>query len=234
MFNIFKKKLKPDGDTVNLSKRTLVCLVLDESGSMVHLTKDTIGGVNNFMDSFKQDHGDEVLFSFYTFDSAYDKIPVRTVYSHTPIQKVEHISSKTYRPAGGTPLYDAVGQAIRDMRKEAKDGELVIFAILTDGAENSSREYNAAGIKQDIQALEKKGWKFSFLGVGLDAFSAYQNMGASLINSFNLGASGQAISNTYGAMAANSVTMRSAYTKSGIQATADLNVILDKDRNNIN
>lgn len=239
MFNKLKEKLFGStpainiGSGINLKKRTLACLVLDESGSMAHLTNDTIGGVNTFIDSLKNDQGDSVLFSLYTFDAGFGKQPVRAIYRNKSITDVKYITNKDYKPSGNTPLYDAIGKAIADMEAEAKDGELVIVAILTDGAENASKEFYAPEIKATIQRLETKGWKFSFLGVGLNAYNTYQNIGATQNNSFNLGNSGQAMNATYAAMASNSAVMRSSYKSGGVQATAQMNILLEKDRSNI-
>lgn len=239
MFGLFKKKqpvpLAPNSSGINLRKRTLACLVLDESGSMNHLKAATIEGVNSFIESLKVDNGDDVLFSLYTFASGVsnEDQDVKTLYCNRPINNVRHISNKDYVPHGGTPLYDAVGMALDDMQKEAKEGELVIFAILTDGEENSSQRYTSSYIKSSIERLTLKGWKFSFLGVGVNAFSMYQNMGATADTSFNLGTSAQAVSNTYAAMSTNSATMRSAYSQNNLQATVNLNVILTKDKDNI-
>lgn len=48
--------------------------------------------------------------------------------------------------------------------------EKVMFVIITDGEENSSREYSAEKVKAQIQRQkEKYNWEFIFLGANIDA-----------------------------------------------------------------
>ena len=48
--------------------------------------------------------------------------------------------------------------------------EKVLFVIITDGEENSSRKYSTAQIKERIEhQKEKYGWEFVFFGANMDA-----------------------------------------------------------------
>ncbi|MBP5244435.1 MAG: VWA domain-containing protein, partial [Succinivibrio sp.] len=47
----------------------------------------------------------------------------------------------------------------------------VIFAIITDGKENSSREYTKQIVKKLIEDKKEAGWEFIFLGANIDAVS---------------------------------------------------------------
>lgn len=45
-----------------------------------------------------------------------------------------------------------------------------MFVIITDGEENSSREYSAEKVKAQIERQKTKyGWEFIFLGTNIDA-----------------------------------------------------------------
>jgi hypothetical protein len=87
-------------------------------------------------------------------------------------------------PRGSTALLDAVGRAINETGErlakmpEAERPGLVVFVVMTDGPENSSREFTKSHIKQMIehqQSVYK--WQFTFLGANQDAFAEGGAMG---------------------------------------------------------
>ena len=87
-------------------------------------------------------------------------------------------------PGGCTALLDAVDSTVAGVEQKASVAEKVLTVLLTDGEENSSREYTLAQIKSLIEHNEKEGhWTFVFLGVGLDAFAAGDRIGVARSNS---------------------------------------------------
>lgn len=152
-------------------------LVLDESGSMSHLTNDTIGGFNSMIEKEKKldvdAHVTTVLFS--------DQY--KMLYNRRDLKGIGKMTDKDYSPGGMTALLDAVGRTIHKMdmvanihRKE--EGNKVLFVIITDGEENSSKEYTYADIKKLIkERQEEAGWEFIFLGANIDAGSEAENLG---------------------------------------------------------
>ena len=77
---------------------------------------------------------------------------------------------------GGTALLDAIGCtmekicAVQKQTVEDYRAEKVLFVIITDGEENSSRKYSVAQIKERIEhQKEKHGWEFVFFGANMDA-----------------------------------------------------------------
>lgn len=55
-----------------------------------------------------------------------------------------------------------------------------MVVIITDGCENSSREYNLHQIKAIIERQkEKYGWEFIFLGANIDAIAVASHIGIS-------------------------------------------------------
>jgi len=139
----------------------IVCL-LDQTGSMVSKWKDTIGGFNVFLKEQKAQKG-ELRFSLTLFNS----LEIEKRYVDKDIQKVEKLTEKNYVPIGATPLWDAIGQTIQEL-KQKKD---LLFIIITDGEENMSKEYTSTSVKNLMKDKEKKqGWKFMYLGVGLKDF----------------------------------------------------------------
>lgn len=211
---------------VKSKKRTQVCFLLDETQSMQARKEETIKGFNGYVKELQKDKGDEVLFTFTTFN----KGGIKTPYKAEPIKNVKPLTNESYNPMNWTPLYDAIGQTLTDFEKAVSKNDLILFIILTDGEENSSVEHNLVSVKTMIQSKENAGWKFTFLGVGIDAFQTGGAMGLSRGSNFNVGVSGKATVSMYQNMATNTSVMRSAYSDGGLVATANLSVLTDKDR----
>lgn len=218
----FNFKNKPTEKRLNT--RTQVCVIMDQSGSMEGRKASTISGYNEFLHSLKKDEGDEVFFTLALFSTE----EIETRYLHKPIRKVDDLNNRTYKPLGGTPLYDAIGSAITEMEKSVTSDELVVVAIMTDGEENSSREYRLDTIKSMIQKHEKAGWKFVFLGVGIDGFAMGQSIGVNAQSSFSVGLNNAGMA--YNTMASNMSSMRNTYSTQGLAATACMNAVNEDDR----
>lgn len=209
---------------------THVGVLIDQSGSMMSRVEQTISGYNEFLQSLKKDEGDEVTLTLSKFSSGFnDTSDVECVYNSEPIKNVQPLTTKTYTPAGGTPLFDAIGKTIAQMKDKVKKGDLVLFAILTDGDENASREYRKEAIKELVANCEKEGWKFVFLGVGIDAFAGGANVGLSAASSFNI--SPQNVQAAYSMASTNTTSMRGLYAASGsLHTVAAKSMLMEKDR----
>ena len=159
---------------------TEIVFVVDESGSMFHLTNDTIGGINGFVYKQKQLEGDAKL-TLVKFSNRHS-----TIYNAVDIREVEPLTDKDYMPGGGTALLDAVGDTI-EMIQDRLDGTAederpanIIFVVVTDGAENASYNFKKSQIKKMIEHQTKgHGWQFMYLGANVDSFSEASNMGIS-------------------------------------------------------
>lgn len=149
---------------------TEIVFILDRSGSMSGLEKDTIGGYNSLIAKQKKEEG-EAYISTVLFD---DKIEV--LHDRVPLDKVNPITEEEYYVRGCTALLDAVGGAIHhigNVHKYAREEdrpEKTLFIITTDGQENSSRQYSYHKVKQMVERQQKKyNWEFLFLGANMDA-----------------------------------------------------------------
>ena len=149
---------------------TELVFILDKSGSMSGLEKDTIGGYNAMLEKQKAVDG-ECLITTVLFDNGYELL-----YDRIDIRAVSSISEKEYVIGGSTALLDAIGRTISKIgnaqRHTADEyrAEKVMFVIITDGEENSSREYSSDKVKAQIERQkEKYGWEFVFLGANIDA-----------------------------------------------------------------
>lgn len=149
---------------------TEIVFILDESGSMSGLEKDTVGGFNSFIGKQRNVEG-EALVSVVLF-SGNSKV----LYDRTELSKIKPMTEDMYCPGGCTALLDAVGNAvnhIRTIHKYAREEDLpekTVFVITTDGEENSSREFTYRKVKELIERQQKDcGWEFIFLGANIDA-----------------------------------------------------------------
>jgi hypothetical protein len=127
---------------------------------------ETIGSINGYVDGLKKNKIEGTI-TIIAFDDAEPALVIRKV----SIPYWETLSPEVVSPRGGTPLYDALGNALR-MASEA-NSEKVAVVVVTDGAENSSKEFNLASVKAAIDACTKKGWEVLFLSADLN-FNANQ------------------------------------------------------------
>ena len=143
-------------------------IIVDESGSMRHLRRATLSGINETINTIKsaqkefaetQSH----TLTLVTFDSGY-RINIRYHIDGAPIDSVSEFNN--YHPCGATPLYDAMGITLTSLLNNIKDDEkaTAVVTVLTDGLENASREWNAQKLRQLISQLKERGWAFSYMG----------------------------------------------------------------------
>ena len=157
---------------------TEMVFILDRSGSMEGLEKDTIGGFNSLIKKQKEEPGRAVI-STVLFDSE-----IKVVHDRIPLQDVPVMTSREYCVGGCTALLDAVGGAVSHisrLHKEAGRNERpdkTIFVITTDGMENASREYTYSKVREMIEKQRRQyGWEFIFLGANMDAAKTAGDMG---------------------------------------------------------
>ena len=129
---------------------TELVFILDKSGSMWGMEKDTIGGINSMIEKQKNVEG-KALVSTVLFANE------STVFhDRKPLEQIKPLTRKDYVPDGSTALLDAIGDAVKhiaNVHKYAREEDVpehTIFIITTDGMENSSRWYTYEKIKVTI------------------------------------------------------------------------------------
>lgn len=149
---------------------THITLVVDRSGSMTATLADAQGGIDTFLDEQFSLPG-KLTLTLVEFDTQID----------IPASMATERPKYTLVPRGMTALWDAVGTAItntgmqlNEMPEDQRPVH-VIFAVVTDGQENSSHIWNAKALKEKIQEQENKyNWHFVFIGQDQSAWQGGQ------------------------------------------------------------
>ncbi|WP_405167613.1 VWA domain-containing protein [Nocardia sp. NBC_01499] len=187
---------------------TLIAVLLDRSGSMQSIKSDTEGGFAAFIDE-QRTVPKTIEVTLARFDTEYE-----CVYANRPLAQVPPLD---LQPRGMTALYDAVGRLVTDVGAElAKRSEqdrpgTVIVVVLTDGHENSSKEWSHTAVKSLItQQQDVYDWNFLFLGANMDAVAIGAQMGFDPGNSITYAAAPQGVSGVFRAASASSARLQTA------------------------
>ena len=165
---------------------TSINVIIDKSGSMGHLATDTMGSFNSFVAEQKLVPG-EAVFTLCTFNEH----PV-LVHDFVKLASVPDLNRKSYYPNGGTALLDAMGTTINSVGAklsalpEDERPSKVIFLIITDGQENSSRSFTKEQVKSMVEhQRDVYSWEFVFMGANIDAIGEGTSLGISAQNTMN-------------------------------------------------
>jgi Mg-chelatase subunit ChlD len=169
-----------------------ISVVLDRSGSMATIADDIVGGFNEYLAEQRQVEG-RVRVTLAQFDS---QDPFEVLINGVDLREVTDLDRSSYRPRGGTPLFDAIGRMIAKIDADsaartevgAPEEDQVVL-IVTDGLENASREHSRQMIFDLIEARRGRGWVFVFLGANQDAYAEGRTMAFSQANSGDWAAS---------------------------------------------
>ena len=148
---------------------TEIVFILDRSGSMSGLERDTIGGFNSMIVQQKKAEG-EALISTVLFDNVSE-----VLHDRVNVRDIRPMTDRDYTVRGCTALLDAIGGAIHhigNVHKYARPEDVpehTMFVITTDGMENASRRYSSEKAKY--------GWEFLFLGANIDAVETASHFG---------------------------------------------------------
>jgi len=161
-----------------MNNTTELVFIIDKSGSMAGMEKDTIGGFNAMIEKQKQQEGKVyVTTAFFSNDS-------EIIHDRLDLNDIKPLTENDYQVGGCTALLDAIGGAIshitnihKYIRKEDVP-EHTIFLITTDGMENASNNYTRERVKELIKNREEnKGWEFIFVAANIDAVETAENIG---------------------------------------------------------
>lgn len=175
---------------------TELVFIIDRSGSMSGLERDTIGGFNSMIRKQKQAEG-EALISTVLFDNVSE-----VLHDRVNVKDIQSMTEHDYTVRGTTALLDAIGGAIHhigNVHKYARQEDVpehTMFVITTDGMENASRYYSSDKVKKMIERQKVKyGWEFLFLGANIDAVetASHFGIGADRAVNYNCDSEGTAL-----------------------------------------
>lgn len=160
-------------ETKNLTAMNIYnAIILDESGSMSSIYRETLASMNEVLSGIKknqEEFPDQHHFvTIVTFEGE-GLSGVKTRRDRVPAGSIEPFTQKDYRPGGCTPLYDAMGQTLSTLEGLVYPEDKVIATIITDGMENASQEYSGRTIKNMVSRLREKGWAISYIGANQDS-----------------------------------------------------------------
>ena len=146
-------------------------VILDKSGSMESIRTEAINGYNETLGSIKATQLKylETQEHFVSL-AAFCDCGIDMIYDMTPIKDADKLTKEKYDPCCCTPLFDAIGKTVKTLKKKIADVEdaAVLVTIITDGYENSSKEWDGKAVSKLIEECKEEGWMFSFIGAGED------------------------------------------------------------------
>lgn len=156
-------------------------ILIDRSGSMMSNWGETIGAVNAYAEALAEDkNSKKVKMTVIVFDST----SIDIVREKVKVFDWNKISKDEFKPRGMTPLFDAVG-FLGDIvnKKKRKRADIV---IVTDGYENSSKEFDQKSAKKIIEEFKSNNYAVSFIGADFDALSTAKGFGVDSSSVLNM------------------------------------------------
>ena len=154
-------------------------IILDKSGSMENIRQAAVSGFNETLNGIKkaqEKYADtqEHYVSLLTFCDCEKKY----VFDKVLVSEARPLTMDDYQPCCCTPLYDAMGFTLTNMRNHVKkvDDAVVVVTIITDGYENASKEYTGAAVKKLVEELKGEGWTFTYMGANQDSVEVAFNL----------------------------------------------------------
>jgi len=178
----------------------------------------TISGYNEYRKNLMKDTADSKAKNLYSVSLTLFDTKVEKLDEVVNIVESRDLTWENYVPDGMTSLYDAVMQTILNTERLIKaNHRKVVCVIMTDGGENSSKEYTQKDVALKIKELQEAGnWTFVFLGANQDSWAVAQAMNFHAANVSNFNATGDGVNKVFATMSANT----RGFAASGQSATS--------------
>ena len=162
-------------------KNSELVFILDRSGSMSRVASDMEGAMQEVIKK-QRENDPNILVTYVRFDDEYEE-----VFSKKPITEIDGFK---LAPRGWTALFDAIGKTINSFQdrieKEESKPERVLFVIITDGKENSSKEFSRDDAFNLINKIKTENkWDVTFIGANQDSIKEGASLGVSAQSSLN-------------------------------------------------
>lgn len=218
--------------------RTHITAIIDRSGSMEGLTPETVSGFNKYVKDQKALPGNATL-TLVLFNTDYT-----VAHDAVDIQKVPDITAEVYNANGYTALYDAMAEAIKrtgaslaKMPENERPGAVIVL-VMTDGQENSSKEFQGEQGRAAIQKMVKHqtdrySWNFVFMGANIDAKAVGKGLGVHVDFAVNYTGDSKGTSDAYNLMSVGTQAVRDHSSSGGdmksVKFFADPNAVVGQD-----
>lgn len=212
-------------------------LILDRSGSMQSCWNSTIEGLNEQIGAIRKLDEKYPEQKYYVSLVVFDDV-IETVFENKPVEDVEEFDGTEFPPNGLTSLNDAMGYGISQLKTTLKNKAkkdiltTALVVVMTDGGENSSKEYKGdegkAKIKKMIDALEEDGsWTFSFMGANQDAVLTARGFGISGSNSITYASTNRGAKTAFDTLT-SAINAKASFTNTAyVNASATGSISLD-------
>lgn len=142
--------------------------IIDKSGSMSDCQQQTINCLNEQFTSIQHLAIDEKKQEFKASLHFFNDCLQTLINEQNPLN-LPKLQTSDFCPSGSTALYDAIGTIASAERLQSKEsvkngGKKVVFVVITDGYENSSKLFNYENICKLILEMQNEGYIFMFLG----------------------------------------------------------------------
>lgn len=211
-------------------------IILDESGSMGHVTDATISGCNEVLQSAKNsaiqnEKTQRQLMSIYAFQSG-GRRPSRYIVKNENPLDVKEITRKEYVPDGCTPMLDAVGSTLSELLTVANTHEdaVGIVTIITDGYENSSQTYNWSTVARLINRAKELGWTINIIGANIDVDAMSKQLMVDNVMAFKQDAKGTR--NMFSGLAGSMAKRSKEYAQEAPGMSIKERIMLRKSKSN--
>lgn len=186
-------------------KTTDIICIIDMSGSMSSVVDATCDGFNEFI-AEQRDMPGKAFVSLILFNDN-----TQICYEGTDIGRVPHLDRLVYKPERTTALLDAVGETLSSSSNEcAMEADHTIVLIITDGAENASKEWTREAVRAKISDLQAShNWSFIFMGANQDSFEEARSYGINDAYTANFASSDVGTRAAYGSASVMASSIRS-------------------------
>lgn len=180
--------------TQSTSKTIHNLIILDESGSMESIKRETISGFNELIQTIQASQHEFPAQQHFITLVTFNGLGIRSLIVRQPVASLQPLDDTRYRPQSMTPLYDAMGFSCTELEQAIRDqpDSWCLVTVLTDGMENASREYAGTAIRDLVTRLSKGDWTFTYIGANHDVTRTAHDLNISNCMSFDASPTGTA------------------------------------------